>query len=373
MFKLLAKTCLMLVAFSVPSFAGSVETFRVGAWNGEAFVSDQDGSFLSCIATANYRNGISMSIQIDETYGWVLGFGSPHWNLTTGNQFTMQYRIDRSAWFSATATTATPKLVTMPMPYDPTMISRFRRGNKLYVYDGSYTYDFRLTGTSRVVARLSKCVDYHVARTNASKGFGTSTAQSQPSVSQPAPAAPTATAPATAAPNLAETTITNDNDPALQLEATQKMFALIGYAGLSDIKLIPSDQLEEELTGYHAVAEGNARLLVTHIVSNSAAMSESQLIESSIAAEEKKCEGDFESSSGRKTSDGTKIHVGEIRCTEGDFELHERYVIAPRGKGGYYFIGTRDEYMGEGGGAPRSPTDKLDDKAFQTAAINASK
>ena len=368
MFKLLAKTCLVFAAFTAPSFAGSVESFKVGAWNGEAFVSDQDGSFLSCIATANYRNGISLSIQIDETYGWVLGFGSPHWNLTPGNSFTMQYRIDRSAWFSATATTATPKLVTMPMPYDPSMITRFRRGNKMQVYDGSYTYDFRLTGTSRVIARLSKCVDYHVARSNASKGFGANTAQNQPSVSQPTPSAPS-----TAAPNLAETTITNDNNQAHQLEATQKMFALIGYAGLSDIKLIPSDQLEEELTGYHAVAEGNARLLVTHIVPAGAAMSESQLIDASIEAEEKKCQGDFESSSGRKTSNGTKIHIGEIRCTEGDFELHERYVIAPRGKGGYYFIGTRDEYMGEGGGAPRSPTDKLDDSTFQTAAINASK
>ena len=312
MFKLLAKTCLVFAAFTAPSFAGSVESFKVGAWNGEAFVSDQDGSFLSCIATANYRNGISLSIQIDETYGWVLGFGSPHWNLTPGNNFTMQYRIDRSAWFSATATTATPKLVTMPMPYDPSMITRFRRGNKMQVYDGSYTYDFRLTGTSRVIARLSKCVDYHVARSNASKGFGANTAQNQPSVSQPTPSVPS-----TAAPNLAETTITNDNNQAHQLEATQKMFALIGYAGLSDIKLIPSDQLEEELTGYHALAE------------------------------EKKCQGDF--------------------------ELHERYVIAPRGKGGYYFIGTRDEYLGEGGGAPRSPTDKLDDSTFQTAAINASK
>jgi hypothetical protein len=370
MFKLLAKTCLTLVAFSVPSFAGSVETFKVGAWSGEAFVSDQDGSFLSCIATANYRNGISMSIQIDKTYGWVLGFGSPQWNLTPGHTFTMQYRIDRSAWFSATATTSTPKLVTMPMPYDPSMISRFRRGNKLYVYDGSYTYDFRLTGTSRVVSRLSKCVDLHAARSNAAQGLGANNAQNQPADSQPSPSV---SAPTAAAPELAETTITNDNDPALQLEATQKMFALIGYAGLSDIKLIPSDQLEEDLTGYHAVAEGNARLLVTHIVSNSAAMSENQLIESSITAEEKKCEGDFESSSGRKTSGGTKIHIGEIRCIEGDFELHERYVIAPRGKGGYYFIGTRDEYMGEGGGAPRSPADKLDDKAFQSAAINASK
>lgn len=370
MFRLLVKTCLTLMAFTIPSYAGSVERFKVGAWSGEAFVSDQDGSFLSCTATANYRNGISMSIQIDETYGWVLGFGSPHWNLTAGNTFTMQYRIDRSTWFSATATTVTPKLVTMPMPYDPSMISRFRRGNKLFVYDGSYTYDFRLTGTSRVVARLSKCVDLHAARSNAAKGLGANNAQNQPAVSQPAPSV---SAPSAGAPDLAENTVTNDNNPAHQLEATQKMFALIGYAGLSDIKLIPSDQLEEDLTGYHAVAEGNARLLVTHIVPNNTSMSESQLIETSVAAEEKKCQGDFESSSGRKTSDGIKIHVGEIRCTEGDFELHERYVITPRVKGGYYFIGTRDEYVGEGGGAPKSPTDKLDDKTFQTAAINASK
>lgn len=129
--------------------------------------------------------------------------------------------------------------------------------------------------------------------------------------------------------------------------ATQNMFALIGYAGLSDIKLIPSDQLEADLTGYHAVAEGNARLLVTHIISNSVGMSEIQLIENSIATKEKKYQGGF--------------------------ELHKRYVITPRVKGGYCFIGTRDDYVGEGGGAPKRPTDKFDDRTFQTVAINAFK
>lgn len=58
-----------IIFFALSSFAyaGSVETFRVGAWKGDAFVFDQGGSFLSCTATATYRNSISMSIQIDET------------------------------------------------------------------------------------------------------------------------------------------------------------------------------------------------------------------------------------------------------------------------------------------------------------------
>ncbi|MEM7289736.1 MAG: hypothetical protein AAF412_05105, partial [Pseudomonadota bacterium] len=66
-------------AISTSTHAAVVESFRLGGWSASAFTNDQNGKFDSCVATASYKSGISMSVQVDANYSWWIGFSAPSW------------------------------------------------------------------------------------------------------------------------------------------------------------------------------------------------------------------------------------------------------------------------------------------------------
>ena len=140
---------------SLPAEARSVEHFRLGGWLGDAYVDDADNRFSSCVASAQYRSGIAMSVQVDGSYSWFIGFSSSGWNMAVGTNIPLQYRIDRGGWQQATGEVRTATMVRMQMPANGYLVHRFRRGRLLQVFDGNNTYEFRLTGTSKLMARLS--------------------------------------------------------------------------------------------------------------------------------------------------------------------------------------------------------------------------
>lgn len=337
--------------------AAVVETFRLGGWKGSAYTDDTTGRFSNCVASAQYRSGITLLVQVDTTYNWAIGFSAPNWNMKVGDDIRLQYRIDGGAWQQGTAKAAAVNLARMQMPPNGYIIKRFRRGRTLYVYDGTNNYQFRLTGTSKLMARLARCVDRNSARYGAAPGMGSAASsgasgglgQTQP-VQPTTPAAP---------------------DPQLAVEATQALFNLMGSAGLSGLKLIPGGQREENYKGLHAVAGDDARKLVAHIFAPGSYTNENELMSLIVADSQKTCgNGSFSSSTERVTVGGKAVFTSRCTCQEGDHELIERVAVVKRNAGGLFVYGVSDTYIGEGGGAPVSPPE-LTDAAFNSAAATA--
>jgi hypothetical protein len=339
--------------------AAIVENFRLGGWNGSAFTDDASGRFSTCVASASYRSGITLYVQVDTTYSWAIGFSAPHWNMKIGADIPLQYRIDRGAWQSGVAKATSKDLARMQMPEGGYIITRFRRGRTLYVFDGAHNYEFRLTGTSRLMARLAKCVEQNIARYGAAPGMGdTAATETQGGLGTGAPSQPAASAPA--------------GDPQLAVEATQALFNLMGGAGVSGLKLIPDGQREEDLNGLHAVAADEARTLVAHIFEPGAYTSEEELMSLVIADSQKTCaDGSFSSGTERITEAGRQLYTGYANCESGDHQLVERVAILKRKAGGVFVYGVADTYVGEGGGAPVSPPELTDPDFYAAAAAAA--
>ena len=338
--------------------AAIVENFRQGGWNGSAFTDDASGRFSTCVASATYKSGITLYVQVDTTYNWAIGFSAPHWNMEVGSDIPLQYRIDRGAWQSGVAKATSKDLARMQMPQGGYIITRFRRGRTLYVYDGTYNYQFRLTGTSRLMQRLAKCVEQNIARYGAAPGMANA-APAQGGLGQGTPAQSAAPAsPAT--------------DPQLAVEATQALFNLMGSAGISGLKLIPDGQRDTDLNGLHAVAADDARTLVAHVFGPGSYTSEEELMSLTVADSQKSCtEGSFSSGTERITVGGKQLYTSYANCEAGDFQLIERVAILKRNAGGVFVYGVADTYVGEGGGAPVSPPELTDETFYGAVAAAA--
>ncbi|MBO6890468.1 MAG: hypothetical protein JJ866_00885 [Roseibium sp.] len=348
---------LALFAFVGHAGAAAVDSFRLGGWNGNAFTDDQSGLFTSCVASADYKSGITLYVEVDTNYNWAIGFSAPHWNMDVGSDIPLQYRIDRGGWQQGMAKAETKNLARMQMPQGGYIITRFRRGRTLYVYDGSYNYQFRLTGTSKLMARMAKCVERNVARHGAAPAQNTATAPSG-GLGQNPPSNPSSSTAAA--------------DPQLAVEATQALFNLMGSAGISGLKLLPDGQREDEdLNGLHAVAANDARTLVAHIFGAGSYQSENELMSLIIADSQKSCEGSFSSGSERVNEGGKELYTSYANCEAGDYQLIERVAIVKRNAGGIFVYGVADTYVGEGGGAPVSPPELTDPDFYAAAAAAA--
>ncbi|MCV0428640.1 MAG: hypothetical protein K5905_24545, partial [Roseibium sp.] len=357
--RMLTAASLVMAIAAGQATAASVESFRSGGWNGSAFTDDQSGLFSTCVASASYRSGITLYVQVDTTFSWAIGFSSPNWDMEVGSDIPLQYRIDRGDWQRGVAKATSKDLARMQMPQGGYIITRFRRGRTLYVFDGTHNYEFRLTGTSRLMARLAQCVERNSAKYGAAPGMAetTDTALSG-GLGQSAPAKDTSASSST-------------NDPQLAVEATQALFNLMGSTGQSSLKLIPDGQREQDLNGLHAVAADDARTLVAHIFAPGSYQSESELMSLIIGDSQKACaEGSFSSGTQRITENGKELYTSYANCEAGDFQLKERVAIINRKAGGIFVYGVADTYIGEGGGKPVSPPD-LSDKAFYGAAATA--
>ncbi|WP_298821030.1 hypothetical protein [uncultured Roseibium sp.] len=359
LFHLLAIAGAIILSGTGIAAAAIVENFRLGGWNGSAFTEDDSGRFSTCVASATYKSGITLYVQVDTSYSWAIGFSAPHWDMEVGSDIPLQYRIDRGGWQSGVAKATSKDLARMQMPQGGYIITRFRRGRTLYVYDGTYNYEFRLTGTSRLMARLAKCVEQNIARYGAAPGTGNTAAAAPSSGLGQKPvaqgSAPTNTV----------------SDPQLAVEATQALFNFMGSAGLSALKLIPDGQREEDLNGLHAVAANDARTVVAHIFSPGSYQSEEELMSLVVADSQKSCtDGSFSSGTERLTESGKDLYTSYANCEAGDFQLIERVAIVKRNSGGIFVYGVADTYVGEGGGAPVSPPE-LTDPDFYAAAAEA--
>jgi S1-C subfamily serine protease len=154
---------LLMIATATGVSAKEIAPFNFGNWTGGAYSNDSNGVFSHCVASAPYNSGLTLSVFVNRSYAWGIGLIAPNWHLAVGSKIPLQLRIDRGLWVGVTADVILPYAVDIPMRSDDSIISAFRYGRLLQIYDGRRSYFFNLTGTSKLVANLAKCVGYELA------------------------------------------------------------------------------------------------------------------------------------------------------------------------------------------------------------------
>src|SRR4051794_22461019 len=72
---------LILSMFSPAMARGPYGSVSTAGWTGGAFTDDNTGEFSNCIATANYKSGITFGVLVSKTLNWVLAFTHQSWTL----------------------------------------------------------------------------------------------------------------------------------------------------------------------------------------------------------------------------------------------------------------------------------------------------
>ncbi|HKR58927.1 MAG TPA: serine protease [Pyrinomonadaceae bacterium] len=143
--------------------ARQISEFSSTDWTGGAYSSDATGSFSHCAASGDYKSGITMFVAVSRDYSWSLGFAHPDWKLTKGKKIPLKFRIDRGPWLEAIANAIDSKFVGIPMAGEETLVSLFRFGRRMQVYDYYNHFYFDLDGTNKLLQDLASCVEYQLS------------------------------------------------------------------------------------------------------------------------------------------------------------------------------------------------------------------
>ncbi|TYC51481.1 hypothetical protein FMN50_21200 [Rhodobacterales bacterium] len=360
----------MLIALTAAACqAAVVDSFDVGPWRADAFTKNSTGRLSACIATADYRSGITLHVLLDAHYSWAIAFSSPEWNMTVDDRIPLEYRIDSGAWRQGTAIATTERLARLEMPADSYILTRFRRGRVLYVRDEANSYGFNLTDTSRLMIRMADCVDKNTALYGAEPRRRTRSAEAttgglgRPHNEEPAEA-PTGGLGRPQNEETAEVAV----DPKLSLEATEALVKFMSSAGIGDLELIPEEERPEGLQGLHAVAAGGTRMIFVQIFEPGTYTNENLLMSGLVADSQEGCDGDFTSGTERTTVDGKGLFTSYCVCDQGDSKIFERIVIVTRKAGGIFVYAISDIFDSNGSRPPVSPPEMNDPDLYPAAA-----
>lgn len=138
--------------------AGPYGQVVVGNWSGGAYTNDATGQFSHCAVNAAYKNGTRLLTSVTRDFQWLLGIAHPDWNLRSGGSVQLRLVFDRTTSISVTASVRTPKLITIAMPTESSLIRAFRQGHYMEVYAGDKRITFALTSTSEMLPVLVNCV-----------------------------------------------------------------------------------------------------------------------------------------------------------------------------------------------------------------------
>jgi hypothetical protein len=249
-----------------------------------------------------------MFVSVDRNYGWSIGFASPSWTLQAGKQFPLRFRIDKSPWFDASATAVGSDHVIIPMKAESTLITLFRGGQTLRIYDGQEYFFFNLTGTSRLIADLAQCASRYVSLDSQQSGGGIPQ-QPQPS------------------------RIEGQLDVELRLEATRLLSNFLSKAGFTETSIMSPAEVPDSLKAVHAVAIAGAQLAFALVVPRETNATHADLIGILTGEYAKDCPTQFASGSTREMIDGAEITSGFAACKSSSNSYQLRFVIAPSTRG----------------------------------------
>ena len=148
----------------------SLQSFRVGSWNGGAFA--RDGRFTHCAASVTYASGITMRFAIDRQYRWSMGLTNRDWGLRPGGIYDLAFSIDGADPIGVTAEAINSTHVSIRLADSINLFNRFRRGKELRVASTRSVFTFNLVDSSAMLAQLHDCVRRHTQPATVAKLSG---------------------------------------------------------------------------------------------------------------------------------------------------------------------------------------------------------
>jgi hypothetical protein len=297
------------------AFASSAEAdtrkFKIGPWNGEAFVVDK--RFSHCAALAPYNSGVAMLFVVTRRYQWAVGFMSDKFHFEKGTTYRLGLSLDGDEPTIVMGQAISSQTVRIDLAPTTELFNKFRRGGELTLIGKDTSYTFNLTDTSKVLPALVQCVNESLNPTPMQ------TAQLAPS------ARPTAAAVARAKDNRAE--------------ATAIVANLLSQAGVRGFQIVPAGQDE---IGWKADVTWTAEKVsgALFILENPELRTPSDTAPVLIGLMAQACKGTFFSGALPDEAAGVEQARVFTSCKSANSALTVYFLTIARKRGGHYVFAT---------------------------------
>ena len=331
------------------SAAGPTRPLKVGAWVGGAYTDPNSGAFSYCAAATPYKSGITFFVSVTRDYQWSLAFSDPNWTLNAGQTIPIELTFDGGSKFNVVGTARSRDFVTVPMPDNSQLISRFRAATTMTAVANNNVFQFALTTTSRLLPALVHCV---------AQETGTA-------AKAPPPAAPArATAPASNTNNPAA----NANNAELYTEAVELATNFILNSGLERPKLLARSETPADLVAHGAAWRSSDAAGAVRILPAQPNVKGIDVTAAIIAGDAKECRGKFASGRTSELLDSEVVFRGFSTCEDSSGTRMIQYFVVPRKRGGFALFSVASAMAAE-----RSPASLGEDRLnnYRKAALTA--
>jgi hypothetical protein len=155
------------IALAIAIVAGAVlssgakafhtKAFQSGAWEGEAYYSDDNGAVALCAISARFDKGLSLSIVLEAGGGWSLLFIRPEGFSSTPVTYAL-YADGRMIHSGQGVPEAGGRVIRIEAPFSEETLQRLERGTTLRVLSSYGDATFSLKGSAKAITELRRCV-----------------------------------------------------------------------------------------------------------------------------------------------------------------------------------------------------------------------
>jgi hypothetical protein len=344
---------LLILSASSVTARGPFGSVNVGNWSGGAFSNDQTGAFTGCIASANYKSGITVFVMVSNNTTWNLGFTHNNWSLKPGSAFPIVLTFDGRSPVNVNGRVVSAQTVSVEMPDTSDLIkqlSAFAEGN---------LFQFNLDKTGVLLPALVNCV-VTVNRDGiaAAKDFV---------LPQRAPAAAARAAPSPATGSSLKPA-SGPSTPELQLEAMEFASNFILKAALNNARVLSRAETPPTLVSNGAAWKSDDAIGFVRIVPAQGGVKGLDIASAIVANDAKDCKGKFASARNSELIDSDVVFRGMSSCEDSERASISQYFILPRKKGGFVLFSVIANLRVE---EARNPLREEKNKDFRKAALVA--
>ena len=317
---------LLILSASSVTARGPFGSVNVGNWSGGAFTNDQTGAFTGCIASANYKSGITVFVMVSNNVTWNLGFTHNNWSLKPGSAFPIVLTFDGRSPVNVNGRVVSAQTVSVEMPDTSDLIKQFRASTTMSAFAEGNLFQFNLDKTGILLPALVNCV-VTVNRDGiaAAKDFV---------LPQRAPAAAARAAPSPATGSSLKPA-SGPSTPELQLEAMEFASNFILKAALNNARVLSRAETPPTLVSNGAAWKSDDAIGFVRIVPAQGGVKGLDIASAIVANDAKDCKGKFASARNSELVDSDVVFRGMSSCEDSERASISQYFILPRKKGGF--------------------------------------
>lgn len=319
---------LILLGLSAPALArGPYGSIKIGNWNGGAFTDDQTGAFTSCIATAAYKSGTSLSVVVGSNVSWSLGFSNNNWTLKSGVSFPIVLTFDGRAPFNVTGAVIGEHLVGVTMPDNSDLIKEFRASKTMSAFAQGNLFQLSLDQTGILLPAMVNCVQT-IKRDGLAAARDFVVPRHAQEMARAAPPRPPETG-SSLTPNSGPST------PEMQLEAMELASNFILKASLHNPRVLSRAETPPTIVNNGAAWKSDDATGFVRIIPPRDGIKGLDVAAAVVASDAKDCKGKFASARDSELVDSDVVFKGMSSCEDSERASISQYFIVPRGKGGF--------------------------------------